>query len=146
MTTPMSLQPWSRQIFRLNTTVEVIFPNVCLWRRSLCSNLVLTLKKMYRATFICQYGLCCCNMALVSFVLFRKNLSNLRDFFGQMVYRPSPPPAKNFPYAYDRGFSKEFTIPLTILFVSILIPEIITKSQAEVSQPGCSTVIGLATV
>ena len=30
------------------------------------------------------------NMALVSFRLFRKNLSNLRDFFGQMVYRPPP--------------------------------------------------------
>ena len=37
-------QPWSWQIFRLNTTVVTIFPNVCLWRRSLCSNLVLTLK------------------------------------------------------------------------------------------------------
>ena len=47
---------------------------------------------MYRATFICQYGLCCCNVALVFFRLFRKNLSNLRDFFGQMVYRPPPPP------------------------------------------------------
>ena len=27
-------------------------------------------------------------MALVSFLLFRKNLGNLREFFGQMVYRP----------------------------------------------------------
>ena len=27
-------------------------------------------------------------MALISFRLFRKNLGNLRDFFGQMVYRP----------------------------------------------------------
>ena len=38
-------------------------------------------------------------MALVSFLLFRKNLGNLREFFGQMVYRP--PLAKNFPYAYE---------------------------------------------
>ena len=30
--------------FHLNTTVVAIFPNACLWRRSLCSNLVLTLK------------------------------------------------------------------------------------------------------
>ena len=44
--------------------------------------------KLYRATFICQDGLCCCNMALISFRLFRKNLGNLKDFFGQMVYRP----------------------------------------------------------
>ena len=45
-------------------------------------------EKLYRATFICQDGLCCCNMALISFRLFRKNLGNLRDFFGRMVYRP----------------------------------------------------------
>ena len=44
-------------------------------------------EKLYRATFICQDGLCCCNMALISFRLFRKNLGNLGDFFGQMVYR-----------------------------------------------------------
>ena len=31
-------------------------------------------------------------MALVSFLLFRKNLGNLREFFGQIVYRPPPHP------------------------------------------------------
>ena len=67
-----------------NTTVVAIFPNVCLWRRSLCSDLVLTLKN-----FICQDGLCCCNMALISFGLFRKNLGNLGDFFGE---NGLPPP------------------------------------------------------
>ena len=45
-------------------------------------------ENLYRATFIYQDGLCCCNMALISFRLFRKNLGNLGDFFGQMVYRP----------------------------------------------------------
>ena len=45
-------------------------------------------EKLYRATFIRQYGLCCCNMALVSFRLFCKNLGHLREFFGQTVYRP----------------------------------------------------------
>ena len=53
-------------------------------------------EKLYRATLICQDGLCCCNMALISFRLFRKNLGILRDFFGQMVYRP-PPPWQKFP-------------------------------------------------
>ena len=51
----------------------------------------------YRATFICQCGLCCC-IVWPSFLfdcMFRKNSLN---FFGQMVYRP--PLAKNFPYAY----------------------------------------------
>ena len=45
-------------------------------------------EKPYQATFICQDGLCCCNMALISFRLFRNNLGNLRDVFGQMVYCP----------------------------------------------------------
>ena len=45
-------------------------------------------EKLYRTTFISQYGLCCCNMALVSFRLFCKNLGHLRRFFGQMAYRP----------------------------------------------------------
>ena len=45
-------------------------------------------EKLYRATFIRQYGLCCCNMALFSFRLFCKNLGHLREFFGQMVWRP----------------------------------------------------------
>ena len=45
-------------------------------------------ENLYRATFICQDGLCCCNMALISFRLFPKNLGNLGDFFGQMVYSP----------------------------------------------------------
>ena len=27
-------------------------------------------------------------MDLVSFLIFRENLGNLREFFGQMVYRP----------------------------------------------------------
>ena len=56
--------------------------------------------KLYRANFIRQYGLCCCNMALVSFRLFCKNLGYLREFFGQMVYRP---PGKQFPVRLWEG-------------------------------------------
>ena len=73
-----------------------IFPNVCLWRRSYSQNWeVLTLKNIasshlhmpVRPTLLHR-------MALVSFLLFRKNLGNLREFFGQMVYRP---PGKKLP-------------------------------------------------
>ena len=80
--------------FHLNTTVVAIFPNVCLWRRSLCSDLVLTLKNRIEPPSYARTAYVCCNMALISFRLFRKNLGNLRDFFGQMVYRP---PCKKFP-------------------------------------------------
>ena len=70
---------------------QQFFTNVCLWQRSLCSNLAGTdSEKLYRATFLCQYGLFCC-MTLVSFWLFCKNLGNLQDFFGQMDYPPLPP-------------------------------------------------------
>ena len=50
-------------------------------------------EKRYRATFICQYGLCfCCNMTLISLRLFRKIWATREIFFGQMVYPPPPPP------------------------------------------------------
>ena len=76
-----------------NTTLVAIFPNVCLWQLGLCSNLAgVDREKLYRGTFICQDGLCCC-----SFRLFCENLGNLHEFFGQMVYRP---PWPNCPYAY----------------------------------------------
>ena len=59
-------------------------------------------EKLYRATFICQDGLCCCNMALISFRLFRKNWATCEIFLGKWFTAPPPPPplAKNFPYAY----------------------------------------------
>ena len=34
-------------------------------------------------------------MTLVCVRLFRKNLGNLQEFFGQMVHRPPPPPRQN---------------------------------------------------
>ena len=39
-------------------------------------------------------------MTLVSFRLFRKNLDNLREVFGQMVHPLPSPLAKNCPYSY----------------------------------------------
>ena len=77
------------------------FPNACFWRRSLCSNLAgIDSEKLYRATFLCQYGLFCC-MALVSFRLFCKNLGNLQEFFGQMDYRPPGQKIARTPMAWN---------------------------------------------
>ena len=45
-------------------------------------------EKLYRATFICQDGLCCCHMALISFRLFRKNLGNFRYVLGKWFTAP----------------------------------------------------------
>ena len=67
----------------------VIFPNVCLWRRNLCSNLAgIDPEKLYRAISYASTAYVVAS-ALVSVRLFRKNLGNLQKFFGQMVYRPS---------------------------------------------------------
>ena len=54
MTTPVSLQPGHNSFSSLsNTTAVAIFLNVCLWRRSLCSNLGgIGPEKLYRATLI----------------------------------------------------------------------------------------------
>ena len=74
-----------------NTTVVVIFPNICLWWRSLCS------KKLHRYwpwktvsshLHMLVRPMLLHRMALVSVRLFCKNLGNLQEFFGQMVYRP----------------------------------------------------------
>ena len=54
-------------------------------------------------------------MALVSFRLFCKNLGNLHEFFGQMVYRP--PLAENCPYAYGESFTKRW-IPISCTWPS----------------------------
>ena len=71
-------------------------------------------EKLYRATFIRQYGLCCCNMALVSFQLFCKTLGHLREFF--WANGLPPPLAKNSPYAY--GVKREIgKVRLEIIFV-----------------------------
>ena len=98
MTTPVSLQPWSWQIFILIKLWWQVFQMVVYgdivdtqtwywpWNLTVSSHLHMPVRPM-------------CNTALLSFRLFRKNLGNLRDFFGQMVYRP--PWQKNFPYAYE---------------------------------------------
>ena len=87
MTTPVSLQPWSWQIFILIKLWWQVFQMVVYgdivdtqtwywpWNLTVSSHLHMPVRPM-------------CNTALLSFRLFRKNLGNLRDFFGQMVYRP----------------------------------------------------------
>ena len=68
------------------------FPNACLWRRS--SNLAgIDFEKLYRATFICQYGLFCC-MALVSF------RATCKNFLGKWI---TAPPGKKLPVRLCSG-------------------------------------------
>ena len=82
--------------FHLNTTVVAIFPNVCLWRRSLCSDLVLTLKNRIEPP---SYARTAYVVAIwPSFLVdsFGKIWQLARFFWANGL---PPPLAKNFPYA-----------------------------------------------
>ena len=99
--------------FHLNTTVVAIFLNVFLWRHSLCSDLVLTLKNCTEPPSYATTAYVVGIWSSYSFRLFRKNLGNLRDVFGQMVYRP-PPPGKKFPvrlWKFQTGIFVEWKAP-----------------------------------
>ena len=74
-----------------NTTVVVIFPNVCLWWRSLCS------KKLHRYwpwktvsshLHMLVRPMLLHRMALVPVRLFCKNLGNLQEFLGKWFTAP----------------------------------------------------------
>ena len=61
-------------------------------------------------------------MALVSFRLFCKNLGNLQEFFGQMVYRPPWPTIARTPMTEPKAIA--FDIPFkTALMMVFLLPE-----------------------
>ena len=61
-----------------------IFPNVCLWRRNLCSNL----ENCIEPTSYASTAYVVAIWPSFLFRLFCKNLGHLREFFGQMVYCP----------------------------------------------------------
>ena len=85
--------------FHLNTTVVAIFPNACLWRLSLYSNLVLTLKTNRNKTP--SYASAAYVVVIRPFFLsdsFVKNLATCVFFEGAKGLPPHL--AKNFPYAY----------------------------------------------
>ena len=95
MTTLMSLQPWSWQILILIQLRWQYFQIFCLWRRSLCLNLVLTLKNCNEPPSYASNASTAYVVAIWPSFLFESletNLGNWWDFFGQMVYRPPSPP------------------------------------------------------
>ena len=67
-------------------------------------------------------------MALVSVRLCCKNLGNLQEFSGQMVYRP-PPPATNSPYAYAHAALSSKKYPVVITQGRIFIGGVVVNSS-----------------
>ena len=80
------------QYDRFSSTVVAIFPNVCLWRRSLCSNLAFTLKNCIEPP---SYASTAYVVAIwPSFLFFCKNLGHLREFLCKWFTAPL---GKKFP-------------------------------------------------
>ena len=78
--------------FHLNTTVVAIFPNVCLWRRSLCSDLVLTLKNRIEPPSYSRTAYVVAIWPSFVFDSFVIIWATCEIFLGKWVTAPSPPP------------------------------------------------------
>ena len=102
--------------FRLNTTVVAIFPNVCLWRRSLCSDLVLTLKNCVEPPPYARTAYVVAIWPSFLFDSFVKIWATCEMFLNKWF--TSPPP-QHFPYAYVRNLFFEFAVKkrLKVLWV-----------------------------
>ena len=107
MTTRMSLQPWSWQI---SFTVVAIFPYVCLWRRSLCSNLVLTLKNCIEPPSYASAAYVAAIWPSFLFDSFVKIGTVAKIFWANGLPPPPPAPGKKFPVrlcVYSFQFKKK---------------------------------------
>ena len=80
--------------FHLNTTDVAIFPNVCLWRRSLCSDLVLTLKNCIEPPSYARTAYVVAIWPSFLFDSFIKIWATCEIFLGKWF---TAPPGKKFP-------------------------------------------------
>ena len=84
--------------FHLNTTVVAIFPNICLWRRSLCSELVLTLKNCIEPPSDASTAYVVAIWTSFLFDSFVKIWATCETSFGKWFKAPPPfLPSKKFP-------------------------------------------------
>ena len=89
--------------FHLNTTVVAIFPNVCLWRRSLCSDLALTLENCIEPPSYARTAYAVAIWPSFLFDSFVKIWAIWETFFGNRFNAL----VKSLPHAY--GFSEHLT-------------------------------------
>ena len=103
--------------FHLNTTVVAIFPNVCLWRRSLCSDLVLTLKNCIEPPSYARTAYVVAIWPSFLFDSFVIIWATCEMFLGKWF---TAPPGKNFPYAYVVNANTNFSLGHVSYVVSFL--------------------------
>ena len=80
--------------FHLNTTVVAIVPNVCLWRRSLCSDLVLPLENCIEPPSYARTAYVVAIWPSFLFDSFVKIRATCEIFLGKWF---TAPPGKKFP-------------------------------------------------
>ena len=98
--------------FHLNTTVVAIFPNVCLWRHSLCSDLVLTLKNCTEPPSYATTAYVVAIWPSLLFDSFVKIWATYEMFLGKWF--TAPPPGKKFPlrlWKFQTGIFVEWKAP-----------------------------------
>ena len=111
-----------------NKTMVAIFPNVCLWQRSYSQNLeVLTLKNCHSIDppSVPVWPTLLHRMALVSFLLFRKNLGNLREFFLGKWF--TAPPDKKLPVRLCTGQSELDSLSFLTFVTKTLIHSAVVR-------------------
>ena len=79
---------------KFSSTVVAIFPNVCLWRRSLCSNLALTLKNCIEPPSYASTAYVVAIWPSFLFDSFVKIWDTCENFLGKWF---TAPPGKKFP-------------------------------------------------
>ena len=102
--------------FYLNTTEVAIFPNVCLWRRSLCSDLVLTLKNCIEPPSYARTAYVVAIWPSFLFDSFAKIWATCMIFLDKW-FTPSPPwqkisrtPMVTVPTWVAHSFQKTYTV------------------------------------
>ena len=107
-----------------NTTVVAIFPKLCLWRRSLCSNLRgIGLEKLYRATLISSSisKLCYLNLHLYNVSKFHVtgSRSNLIQYGKQQTVSERNLHGQNCPTSQMKVSRQNVCTPIFLLCVFI---------------------------
>ena len=119
-------------IFHLNTTVVAIFPNVCLWRRSLCSDLVLTLKNCIEPPSYARTAYVVAIWPSFLVYSFVKIWATCEMFLGKWF---TAPPGKKFPVGLclcrTRILCSTLIRVALLLEIHVLFPAVPTKTMVH---------------
>ena len=100
------------------TLMVAVFPNVCLWRRSLCSDLVLTLKNCIEPPWYARTAYVVAIWPSFLFDSFVIIWATCKMFLGKWF---TAPPGKNFPYAYASDCICDDAVNIHMFFLCLSV-------------------------